>query len=118
MATKKLVQLPAILTGMNSRSDGSWKLVYETRVLSGDELTTLGNAVHGEGWLVFSPNEVDVSDVPDTPAESESKTPSQRYRSKLYILWKQKGSKGDFDSYYRTVYQRLDEALNEQLEDK
>lgn len=112
-----LIQVPATVVGMSPKIDRSWKLVFETRELSGDEVKILADNLHGEGWLVYKPNEeVHLQDVPDQEAESGVKTPSQRLRAKIYILWKQRGGKGDFESFYRTMYQKFDELVASHLE--
>lgn len=112
-----LIQVPASVVGMNPLKDRSWKIMFETRELSGDEVSILADAFQGEGWLVYRPNaEVKISDIPEGYADPGVKSPSQRLRAKIFILWKQKGGKGDFESYYRTSIERLIGIIDEQLE--
>lgn len=113
-----LIQIPAQVAGMNPRADRSWRIVFETQELSGEDVKILADAFQGQGWLVYKPNsEVEVADIPEGYADPGVKSPSQRLRAKIFILWKQKGSKGEFEGYYRTAIERLVAIIDAQLED-
>lgn len=117
MASPKLIQVAASVIGMNPRADRSWRISFETAELNGDEVSILADNFQGEGWLVYKPNsEVQVADIPEGYADPGVKSPAQRLRAKIFILWKQKGSKGDYESYYRTSIERLITIIDEQLE--
>lgn len=114
------VTLPAIFTKAETRVDGSIKIVFETREM-GEDAATLFGLVHKEGWLLFSPNELkeaDLTDVPDEKADSmtASKTRAQRLRATLFVLWKQRGEQGDFESFYSAQMDRLIEHIKDKLE--
>ncbi len=112
-----LIQVPASVVNMNPRADRSWRLQFETRELKGDEVKILADNFQGEGWLVFKPNdEVSPDEIPETVAESGVKTPSQRLRASIMVLWQQKGGKGDPEAFYRTVMEKLIEHVKGQLE--
>lgn len=112
------VTLPAIMGGVASRKDGSYTLKFDTRELRGTEAATLLDQMNSEGWLLFSPNEIEEIDVPDEKADSMTgqKTQAQRLRSTIFRLWQQKGSKGNSEEYYRSVMEGLIEQLKEKLE--
>lgn len=116
-SVEQLIQIPAQVTDFKPMADKSWKLVFNTRELMGSEVALLADNFQGEGWLVFKPNSDNIGeeDIPDNNAESGTKTPGQRLRAKIYILWKSKGSKGDFESYYRAFIQRFIDKIDEQL---
>ena len=114
---KQHVAVAASLQNFKPMADRSWRITFDTRELSGEEVKILADNFQGEGWLLFSPNELSVSDIPEEQAESGVKTPHQRLRSRMYILWKQQGSKGDFDSYYRTSMERLIDIVSEKLKE-
>lgn len=113
-----MIQIPAQVMGMNPRADRSWKIVFETRELSGEDVAELANNFQGEGWLVFKPNSmgVEVAEVPEGTAEVGTKSQSQRLRSVMFLYWKQQGKKGDFDSFYRTQYEKLIDLYKEKLD--
>jgi hypothetical protein len=113
----ELVSVPAQVVNMSPKQDRSWKLVFETRELQGEEVKILADNFQGEGWLLFKPNgTIDIDEVPNDVAESGAKTPSQRLRAVLYIMWKQQGGKGDFESFYRTQLEKLIEHIKSRLE--
>lgn len=115
---KQLVQIPAQMVSINSKADRSWKLVFETQELDGEDVTMLADNVHGVGWLVYKANsEVLLKDIPKGVADAGVKSPSQRLWSKIFILWKEKGAKGDFESYYRASIDRLIALIDKQLEE-
>lgn len=104
---------------MNPRQDRSWLVKFETRELTGEEVKVLADNFQGEGWLVFKPNSggVELAEVPEQPAESGVKSQSQRLRSVIMVLWKQKGAKGDPEAFYRTVTEKLIESIKDKLEE-
>lgn len=107
------VTLSAQLLKVESRSDRTYKLIFNTQELQGDEAANLLPLLMSQGWLLFSPED-DLSDV-DIPDErpdkmTNQKTQAQRIRGSLYILWEQKGSPGKFEDYYR---QRTEDIINQ-----
>ena len=118
MARTDKIAVPVQVVGFQPKADRSWKLAFETRELSGEEVALLADNFQGEGWLVFKPNaEVTVEDIPEGEAEAGVKSPAQRLRAKIYIMWRQKGKHGDFETYYRTSIERLIEHIDAKLED-
>lgn len=113
-----MVSVPAQVVNMNPKADRSWKLVFETRELAGEEVKILADNFQGEGWLLFKPNEsVSLQDIPEGQAESGVKSPSQRLRAVIMVLWKQQGSVGDPDAFYRTYMEKLIEYTKSKLEE-
>lgn len=114
------IQLPAIFTKMTPRADKSWKLEIETRELAGDNIRKLAERLGTEGWWinVANPTDLQLEDLPKDAADSgmEGKSPSQRLHSVLYVLWKQNGEKGSFDSYYLTAMNSLIESVKTRLD--
>lgn len=106
-----------MVSGMNPRGDRSWKLTFETRELTGDEVKVLADHYQGEGWLVFKPNSdgLEIGEVPKGNAEAGTKSQSSRLRAVIYLDWKQHGSKGDFEAFYRTYYEKLIEYAKTRL---
>ncbi len=111
------VTMPAVLNKVETRTDRSVKLVFETREL-GEDTATLFKLAHSEGWLLFSSNDLTEKDIPDEKADSMTgtKTQAQRLRATLFVLWEQRGKKGDLEDFYKTRMERIIEALKEQLD--
>lgn len=114
----RLVQVPAQLMAFSPRADRSWKLGFETRALSGEEVKLLADNFQGEGWLVFKPNSqgVELDEVPETDADAGIESPSARLRKRLWILWNQRGRKGSFDTFYLDQMQKFMEYIESKLE--
>jgi hypothetical protein len=115
-----LIQVPAQVMGMNPRADRSWTLKFETRELKGEEVKLLADNFQGEGWLVFKPNSqgVESGEIPTTDADAGIESPSVKLRKRLFILWKQRGSKGSFDNFYLDQMQKFMEYVESKLEPK
>lgn len=111
------VTFPAQLTKVETRADRTVKLVFDTREL-GEDSSALFKLAHSEGWLLFSSNELNESDIPDEKADAmtSTKTQAQRLRATLFVLWKQRGANGDFEAYYRTQLERIIESVKDKLE--
>lgn len=111
-----MIKIPAYLTGFNRKADRSCSVRFETQEITTEELLELDRHYGNFGWLVFSPNEVRVEDIPKGEAEDTNKTPSKRLRATLFILWKQRGSSGDFESFYRQQVEKFIEIVKTKLD--
>lgn len=112
------VILPAVFTRPVFRADGSVKLEFDTREFGGEDATTLMEQRQKEGWLLFSPNEMEVVDIPDEKADSMTgqKTQAQRLRGVIYKVYEKRGKQGDFESFYRAYMERLIEREKSNLD--
>jgi len=68
------------------------------------------------GWVMWAPNKMQVEDLPKEPATDDIKTPSKRLRDVLYILYKQEGSHGDFELFYRERMGKLTDMIKTKLD--
>jgi len=48
--------------------------------------------------------------------EDKTKTPSKRLRAVLFLMWKQLGEVGDFETYYRVQVEKVIEHLKAKLD--
>jgi hypothetical protein len=110
-----MIKLPAILVGFSSHADGGAGIRFTTNELMGEDYVNLAGHKGKFGWLIFNENEVQDEDIPKMEAE-ETKTPSQRLRAVLFVLWKQEGSKGNFEDYYRSRMEKLIDVLKNKLD--
>lgn len=115
-----IITVPAVVQNMRPRADRSWKLEFETRELSGDEVKILADHYQGEGWLVFKPNAdtVELSEIPSTDADAGLESPSSRLRKRIWLLWDQGGRKGSFDNFYLATIGKFMEFIESRLEPK
>lgn len=110
------VKFPAYLTGFSSRSDGSAGVRFATQELKPEDYASLQQNLNQFGWLVFQANEAQPTDIPKEEAEDKSKTPSKRLRASLFVLWKQEGEQGEFESWYRDRMEKLIKYIQDKLD--
>lgn len=113
-------QLPAIFNKITSRADGSYKLEFESRELSGMDASNLLSLLRQEGWLLFAPNELQEQDIPDEKADSmtNQKTQAQRLRAVIFKIWQTNGQSGSFETYYLYYMEKIIGQLKEKIGDE
>lgn len=95
------ILLPAQINPPRIRKDGSCSLSLDTRELNAEEIFTIMQMRNSEGWLCFAPNKEDIY-VPETKAEIDTKSASERLRSVLFVLYKQETEKGNYVGLFET----------------
>ncbi len=116
---KKNVEVPARLNGLSTKVDGSLSLRFETGIeLSPEETALLISYVKAEGWLLFSMNEFQESDVPKENAPSTGKSAAKRLRDVLFVYWKENVNSGDFEVFYKRKMESIIESVKEKLPEK
>jgi len=113
------VQFPSQLTKIETRTDGSIKLTMETQELNGEDMATLFGYRNLVGYVTFTPNKVDDIEVPkENAVADDGKSPSQRLRNSLYVLWEQKGKvKYDtFEMFYSVNMERIINQIKDRLD--
>lgn len=116
--SKDLISVPVQVAHFVPLKDRSWKITFETRELTGEEVKLLADNYQGEGWMLFKPNTVPIEEnlVPKTDADAGVRTQSQRLRAKIMVWWHQTGRRGDPESFYRTKMESLLEFVDSKLE--
>jgi hypothetical protein len=106
--SKTTIQVPAVFSGFSSRSDGGASLRFATQELNEVDFSALKKMHNSFGYVLFRPNEWKESDIPKEDATDETKSPAKRLRAALFVLYKQRGSKGSFEDFYR---QNMEDAI-------
>ena len=108
------VQAPAVLEGVSTLKDGGVSLRFHTQELQPDEKTNLFNRVEQFGWLLFKETEFKDDDTKELEAirrDTGGKSPSQRLRSALYVLYQQRGDQSTtFEQFYS---QQMEKVINQ-----
>lgn len=116
---KNRVQVYGSLSKISTRVDRTLKLEFSTQELKPEEAGVLHGLAHNEGWVLFSPTEIkpEEIEIPDfEPEFKRDKTPSQRLRGVIYVLWEQKGKPGDYDTFYKQKMESLIDFVKTKLE--
>lgn len=119
MSEATIAQLPYEGYRSKQMADKSWQTIIDHPELLPEQVRDMAANSSTAGWLVVKPNElVTLEDIPtdDSPAEPDMKTPSQRLRGVLFVLWEQTGAQGDFDTYYRRIMESLINKYKEKLQ--
>lgn len=112
------VTLSAQLLKVESRVDKTYKLIFNTQELQGDEAAKLLPLLMSQGWLLFSPVELEEEDVPEYKPDklTGQKSQAARIRGALYRKWEQQGKKGDFEMFYNIATERYLDQIKASLE--
>jgi len=95
-------QAPAILTRISHLKDGGLSLGFSTNELSDQDKLIASQFFQKFGWVLFSESALMEKDIPKNPPTDENKSPAQRLRAVLFVLWEQKAEpKPDFETFYR-----------------
>jgi hypothetical protein len=115
-----IFQVPGEVRNVDSRSHASVRIVIDTQENLTDEVRGRLMKMHEKyGWFTFMPRRIlpeDVSRLPALKLERDEKSPSQRLRACIHILWEQKGKPTETsEQYYRETMEKLIEWVKEKL---
>ncbi len=119
-----LLAIPGIVTKIGTTRDKSFVITFETQdkgTLNDSEKAQLVDLLDEYVTAAFKPTadgktDPEVLDVPDIKPEFKGdKTPSQRLRAVLYVLWEQQGIQEDFEAYYRRQVERIIDSIKTKL---
>jgi hypothetical protein len=111
----KALRFEALMTGFSSRADQSLSFRGVTPELTTEEkiaLMDLQNVLCE--ILLFPKDEKDV-DVLEVRKEVVHKSPAQRMRSVIFLLWKQTGEEQPFEVFYINSMEKIIDHLKSKL---
>lgn len=111
----KALSCDVILTGAATRSDGSLGLRLATPELKPDEKTAIFELLNQNLKMLLQPGDGAPDGLTDVKGEFDTKTPSQRLRSTIFVWWKQQNEPGEFDDFYRKKMEVLIDFVKDQL---
>ena len=111
----KSIETNIVITGVRSKVDGSLGVSLGTPELTPEEKAEFMRLQGMNLVALFTP-----LDEPEAPkyvvdAEIDQKTPSQRLRNTLFVLWKQDGEKGEFEVFYKNWIEKFIDKIKEKL---
>lgn len=114
------IQVPATLEGVSTLKDGGVSVRLHTQELNASEKSTMFDQQGKFGWLLFAEQEFDESELEleNIRKDVGGKTPAQRQRAVLYILYQQSGQLDKtFDQFYGEYMERHINHLKAKLND-
>ena len=113
--TTMIFQVPSAIHKIQTLVDGGVKLFVITQELSPDEMAILFSLKNKIGWFLFKEQPIKEEDleVPEVDIEVGEKTPSQRLRAILYVIWEKSKPTSTFDEFYRQKMEMLINWLKE-----
>lgn len=114
----KAVTCPVILTGASTKNDSSLALRFATPELSPEEKTAFFELLNLNLKMLLQPADGVPSELKEVKGEFDRKTPGQRLRASIFVLWKQQAEPGEFDAFYLRRMEELIQQIQQQLEPK
>jgi len=110
--------IPAAITKVTTMRDKTIRLQVDCQETDAETMTDLFRLNDKLGWFFFheSPiKEIDTKKLPEIKLERGQKTPSERLRSCLYVLWESEKTDMDFDNYYLNKMNSIIEWIKTKL---
>lgn len=107
------IKTPAVITSIRSKVDKSLGLSIETPELSNTEKVEFLNLQGLNVSLTITPTDTNEQETIEVVSEAEPKSRSQKLRSVLYVLWKQKYADkySTFTDFYNQKYDKWIEDI-------
>jgi len=97
----KTLKTNAVITGIRSKVDRSLGLTVATPELTSKEKAEVMNLQGVNVNMTIEPLDDTPTEIYQVDKEVGTKSQGQRIRAIIFILWKQGGEEGDFETYYR-----------------
>lgn len=118
MTQPRAITCPIIITSCSTKSDGSLSIRCSTPELSADEKVAFMQVQNMNLKALFQPMESEPAELKEVKGQFDKKTPAQRLRATLFVLWKQADGTGEFEEFYRRRMEDIINKIKEKLEDK
>jgi len=119
----KIFQIPGVIISDKSMANGARRFTVETQESITPELLQRLITMEGQlGWFSFAVRQIEAADLlnlpePDRSKYDQGKTPAQRLRAVIYLLFKEKGGEDkDFPAYYDKAMETLISQVKSKLE--
>lgn len=106
---------PLIITSASTRADGSIGLRLSTPELKSDEKAAFFDLQGQQLKMLLQPESLEPAELKDVKGEFDCKTPGQRLRGTIFVLWKQRGEPGDYDGFYKRQMEKIIDFVKSKL---
>ena len=107
----KSISSPVILSGIRAKVDGSLGLSLSTPELSPDEKVLFMSLQNKNCQMALVPTDEPIEEETKVKGELAVKTPGQRLRAVLFVLYKQ-----DYEGKYKTFSEFYEITMNRTIE--
>lgn len=112
--------VPVQITQITTKVDRSIKITAVTTTECDPlEATVLFSLANKAGYMGFSERKIteeDFKDLPEIKPEfPNDKTPGERLRNSFYVLWKETGKQGEFDTFYKRNMEKIIDQVKSKL---
>lgn len=112
----KAITCPVIIGSVSTRADNSVGIRLSTPELKPEEKTAFFELQGHQLKMLLQPDSMAEVELKEVKGQFDQKTPGQRLRACLFILWKQSGEQGDYDDFYRRNMEKLIEYVKSKLQ--
>ncbi len=111
-------QIPVTFDSASRRKDRSIRMSFSSnREIETAEFSMIDAELQGEGWLLFSPNELQEADIPTGDADTkQGKSKGGRLRAVYFLLWKKKNIDEAFDPWFDRQFEKIMDQIKEKLD--
>jgi hypothetical protein len=111
----KALRFEAQLTSFSSRADRSLGFRGVTPELNNEEKVALMNLQNMLLDVIISPKDTPDADILEVKKEMIHKSPAQRMRSVIFLIWKQTDEEKPFDVFYLDMMEKIIDWLKGKL---
>jgi len=111
--------LPGQIDKISTMADRGIRVQFTSNELTPKQSTELFELYGKFGYFFFSEQEVQplTDDLPPIQVEKGEKTPSQRLRAVIFVVWENETSKKvNFDTYYKQEVEKIIEHYKSKLD--
>lgn len=113
----KAVTCEVIIGSVATRADGSIGLRLSTPELKPEEKTVFFELQGHQLKMLLQPEGMGEVELKEVKGEFDHKTPGQRLRAVLFVLWKQgTDEQGDFEEFYRRRMEQIIDHIKSKLQ--
>lgn len=113
-----IIQFSGIIDGVQSKKDRTLSIKIGTQELPAEETSKIFEHSGHQLWICLAETQVtrEELDIPEVVDDLDKKSPSQRFRDRLYVYYKEtKETTEGFDSWYKDTLNTLGQAYLDKL---
>jgi len=104
-----IIQFSAQIESAKANNDRTLSLKVDTQELSAEETAKVFSFFQKQIWIAFAETAISKEqlNIPEVMDEMDKKSPSQRLRDRMFVVFKEKKVTGTFDDWYKTQLEKI-----------